>query len=70
MKSLRALMDRYEAWVLDKATSPFASLALFMYGICWIAFEAVRGKWIGWDGFITLVALEVALSTLRGRRKT
>lgn len=67
---IRTLMDRYEARVLAWAISPYASFALALYSVAWIGTEAVRGKWIGWDGAITIIALEVALSTLRGRRKT
>lgn len=69
MKRLRAIMDAWERRVLAAATSPFASLLLLIYSACWIGFEAMRGKWIGWDGAITIAAVEVALATLRGRRK-
>ncbi len=69
MRRLRLIMDHWEAAVLAGATSPLASLALLIFAACWIGVEAVRGKWIGWDGALTIIACEIALATLRGRRK-
>lgn len=63
--NLRQIMDGYEKRVLAASISPYASLALAIYGVAWFVFE--RGN-IGWDGVLTLIAAEIALSTLRGRR--
>ena len=62
---LKRDLTRWERTVAGVAVSPWASLLLGVFGVCWIALEALRGKWIGWDGLLTLIALEVALATLR-----
>lgn len=62
---LKRDLTRWERMVAGVAVSPWASLLLAGFGLLWIGAEALRGKWIGWDGFLTLIALEVALATLR-----
>lgn len=63
--SLRREISFWERVVLRFGISPWSSLGLVLYGLVWIGFEASRGKWIGWDGFITLVLGEIALASLR-----
>ena len=63
--SVKRDLTRWEVAVAAFAASPWASAVLAGYGLMWIGAEAMRGKWIGWDGFITLIALEVALATYR-----
>ncbi len=66
---LRRFFDHWEAAVDRWAISPWSSAHIWAYGILWIAVEALRGKWIGWDGFATLAALEIALSIRRWQRR-
>lgn len=67
---LRRFFDHWEGVVDRWAVSPWSSAHIWLYGLLWIGTEAVRGKWIGWDGVATLAALEVALSIRRWQRKT
>lgn len=64
---MKRLLARWESLAASFCASPWASGVLAIIGVCWIAAEAQRGKAIGWDGFITLAALEVALATYRKR---
>ena len=61
MKTKR-LAWRWEL-LLDKAArSEYSSVALWSYGLLWAVVE--RGN-IGFDGFLTLVALDVTLAVRR-----
>lgn len=62
---IREALVRLEVTVGRFGVSPWSSAALAVYGIAWITAEAMRGKWIGWDGFITLILGEIALASLR-----
>lgn len=62
---IRRALDAWERRCAAFCASPWASGVLAVYGVVWIGAEAVRGKWIGWDGVITLLALECALATYR-----
>lgn len=64
---MRGLLDRWERGVDAFAFSPWSSLVLAVIGVAWVVTEAMRGKAIGWDGFLTLAALEIALGTRRGQ---
>jgi membrane-bound ClpP family serine protease len=66
---LRAWLDVYERRVFAFGVSLWSTFALVVYGIVWVVAEAFRGKWIGWDGFITLALGEVALATLRSLKR-
>jgi hypothetical protein len=62
---IRRALSAWEKRVALFAVSPWSSGALLLFAAAWIGSEAYRGKWIGWDGALTTIAAEVALSTLR-----
>ncbi len=64
---MKQWLARWETLAASFCASPWASGALAVIGLCWITAEALRHKWIGWDGFVTLAALEIALATYRKR---
>lgn len=64
---MKSWLARWETIAASFCASPWASGVLLLIGAAWIIAEAHRGKAIGWDGFITLAALEVALATYRKR---
>jgi len=66
---LRHFFDRWEGSVDRWAISPWSSLHVWVFGVLWIGTEALRGKMIGWDGFATLAAIEIALSIRRWQRR-
>jgi hypothetical protein len=66
---LRRFFDRWEEAVDRWAMSPWSSAYVWAFGALWIGTEALRGKMIGWDGFATLAALEIALSIRRHQRR-
>jgi hypothetical protein len=63
---LHRLVDKWEAAVDAFAISAWSSVALWAYGAAWLAFE--RGV-IGWDGWLTLFAAELALSIRRWQER-
>lgn len=65
---LHRFFDRWEDTVDRWAVSAWSSATVWLYGACWIGAEALRGKWIGWDGVATLVGLEIALCIRRYQR--
>jgi hypothetical protein len=66
---IRRALSRWERACARFGASPWSSGALLLYGVAWIAAEAARGKWIGFDGFITLALGEIALASLRAINK-
>lgn len=59
------MWDRWERHVLAFGRSKWSTVALLAFGAVWIGVEAMRGKWIGFDGAITIILGEIALATLR-----
>lgn len=64
---MKRALDAWERTAARFAASPWASGVLALYAVVWVGAEAMRGKAIGWDGWITIIALEVALATYRKR---
>lgn len=62
---LRKFFDNWEGVVDRWALSPWSSAHVWAFGALWIGSEALRGNGIGWDGFATVAALEIALSIRR-----
>lgn len=59
---IRRLFDRWERLVDRFARSPMSSGLLMVYTAAWLIAE--RGN-IGWDGWLTVAAMEVALAIRR-----
>ena len=59
---MKAFFERWERIVDRFAYSPWSSVALFVYSVVWIVIE--RGN-IGFDGFATIVGIELCLAIRR-----
>lgn len=66
LAKLHDMLERWEAGVDLAVRSPWFSLAVWLYGLSWITVE--RGN-IGWDGWATLAALEIASSIRRWQNR-
>lgn len=64
--NLRHVADLCEQKIDWFAKSPWSSAALWVYAVCWIVAE--RGL-IGWDGWLTIVGIELALAIRRWQGK-
>lgn len=66
---MKKWLDFYERKCAAFAYCLWSTFALCVYGLLWIGFEALRGKSIGWDGWITLIISELTLAALRSNHK-
>lgn len=64
--NVRALGEKLELAIDRFAYSGWSSVTLWVYSACWIISE--RGN-IGWDGVLTIVGVELALSIRRWQGK-
>jgi len=65
-RKLRSLLDRWQLKEDLFAKCPWSNLILWVYTLCWLIAE--KGI-IGWDGWATVVAIDLTLSIRRHQRK-